>query len=352
MLEPRGLIERIGHVGAGIDPGLTNRDVERLVKGIHRKARRRLIRRVALGVAAAGLGVMVVARINIPSHPIGPGGATHATSPRVRTPVSIGSIRLADGSVATPLNAETQLKVLEDSARRVSIDLVRGHGRFEVVPAHARPFEVRAGDVTVHVVGTIFTVERVADRVGVVVERGAVRVRWALGEKEVSAGDSGWFPPLQIKSDPETQAVPRPPETSRLNRSPSMPIAGGDEVAEDLLAAADTARLAGRPGDAVLLLRRLLRGRGRDPRAPLAAFTLGRVLMMEMDRPREAAAAFAAARTLAPGGPFAEDALAREVEAWSKAGDRAAAGKRAREYLRVFPMGRRTNEVRTFSGIE
>jgi hypothetical protein len=56
-----------------------------------------------------------------------------------------------------------------------------------------------------------------------------------------------------------------------------------------------------------------------DPRAPLAAFTLGRVLLRELARPREAAAAFAQARALAPRGPFVEDALAREVEAWLQA---------------------------------
>ncbi len=94
------------------------------------------------------------------------------------------------------------------------------------------------------------------------------------------------------------------------------------ETAESLLAAADAARLQGRAQEGAALLRRILNNHRSDPRAPLAAFTLGRVLLMELGQPRQAAAAFADARALAPGGPFAEDALAREVEAWAKAGTR------------------------------
>jgi len=51
-----------------------------------------------------------------------------------------------------------------------------------------------------------------------------------------------------------------------------------------------------------------------------AAFTLGRVLLDELGRPSEAVDAFPLARS--SGGPLAEDALAREVEALSRAGER------------------------------
>jgi len=46
-------------------------------------------------------------------------------------------------------------------------------------------------------------------------------------------------------------------------------------------------------------------------RAPLAAFTLGRMLLMELANPTEAAGAFAEARRLSPHGPLAEAALAK-----------------------------------------
>ena len=117
-----------------------------------------------------------------------------------------------------------------------------------------------------------------------------------------------------------------------------------------LLAAADAARLDGRPADGAALLRRLLREHRNDPRAPLAAFTLGRVLLKELDRPRQAAAAFADARALAPRGPFAEDALAREVEAWRAAGETDEAATRAQDYLRRYPNGRRAAAMRAAGG--
>ncbi len=327
MTESEHLFVRINRAATSIDPGLTDRDVERLLMRSHGKARRRVFRRVGLAAITVGLGALMVVRLGTTDVR----GTREVADGKTPAPVSrarpgAGQLKLADGSTVIPLDAETQLKAVENSERRVTIELGRGRGRFDVVPMTARSFEVHAGDVTIAVVGTVFTVERVADRVGVSVERGSVRVNWGMGQRQLNGGENGWFPPLQVKS--------------------------GATSAENLLAAADAARLAGRPQDGVMLLRRLLREHGADPRAPLAAFTLGRVLMMEIDRPREAAAAFADAGARAPRGPFAEDALAREVEAWSRAGDAVRAGARAREYLRRFPNGRRADAVRTFGGIE
>jgi transmembrane sensor len=89
--------------------------------------------------------------------------------------------------------------------------------------------------------------------------------------------------------------------------------------------------------------------RGRDPRASLAAFTLGRVLLDELGRPAEAAAAFERAR--GAGGAMAEDALAREVEACSKAGNVERARELAALYMRTYPSGRRARAVAKFGGV-
>ena len=203
----------------------------------------------------------------------------------------------------------------------MGLSLVRGRGRFEVTPRPKRTFLVRAGDVTVTVVGTVFTVERVADRVGVAVQRGTVRVDWGAGSALVTAGQSGWYPPLVT-----TARAIGPP---RRRRRPDVPRAPRAKIAS--LATARDGQGAKRPrsccwppigrawpdtpDEGAELLRKLLREHPDDPRAPLAAFTLGRLLLMELGRPAEAAAAFAQARRLSPTGPFAEDALAREVEA-------------------------------------
>ena len=83
-----------------------------------------------------------------------------------------------------------------------------------------------------------------------------------------------------------------------------------------------------------------------------AAFTLGRVLLEELGRPAEAADAFADAVRLAPTGPMTEDAIAREVEALSRAGESLAAKQLAQHYLEQFPTGRKLKSVRRFGGIE
>src|SRR5262249_40185775 len=103
---------------------------------------------------------------------------------------------------------------------------------------------------------------------------------------------------------------------------------------DELLMAADVARLSHHAADAVEPLGRLVRDHAHDPRAPLGAFTLGRVLLEELGRPRAAAAAFLDVARLAPDGPLVPDALAREVEAWSRAGEVDRARARAEEYLR------------------
>jgi transmembrane sensor len=122
------------------------------------------------------------------------------------------------------------------------------------------------------------------------------------------------------------------------------------DTTADLLLAADAARLGGYPSEAVPYLERVVRAHASDPRASLASFTLGRVLLDELGRPREAADAFAAARRA--GGPLAEDALAREVEATSRAGDTTRSRELAREYLTRYPKGRRLKAVARFGGLD
>jgi len=473
------LWKRLERARTAIDPGLSDRDVERLVSGARRLGRRRAGARRALAAAAlvllggtsaatvcwkttAGRGPMSEATTGSTTAstaettpgstdaPVRGETKSQATSPAarpasappltqasgpstveraVRSPAGAApppseraaarAVRLQDGSVAIPMDDGTELTLRESSERRVAIDLERGRGRFEVTPRGGRTFSVRAGAVSVTVLGTIFTVERIADRIGVGVERGRVLVDWGTGSTRLGAGESGWFPPLLVDprsaqrpahaarslaaappsratvagtsagaaaaaepseaaepSQAAIAALPAPPSVGgaaaiepspepRTSASP-LPLAGAAEpgsasapndrstadTMEALLAAADAARLAGRATEATARLRRAVTLHPTDGRAPLAAFTLGRMLLVKLGAPREAAAAFAQARHLAPEGPLAEDALAREVEAWAGASDRAQAHDRAAEYLRRYPAGRRVRTVRAFGGLE
>jgi transmembrane sensor len=200
-------------------------------------------------------------------------------------------------------------------------------------------------------VGTVFTVDLKEDgRTSVAVESGSVSVRDADGERILEAGEAQTFP---LPTSPASPPASTPSSTAQVPSWKKLAAAGDYDRAyaliqtpgtsvgdnpEELLLAADSARLSGHADRAVPLLRRMIARYPTDSRAGLAAFTLGRVLLDDLGRPREAAAAFAAAYER--GGPLAEDALAREVQSWAGAGDVTAMKDAARRYLTAYPAGR------------
>jgi transmembrane sensor len=340
------LNQRIHRAGQDLEPRWEERDVERVWQGLKRKRRRRVVAAAAGVAAVAGAAVWVL----------------FAGAPRrdavVATAARSETVRFSDGSTAVPSGGhETSLVVVEDTAARIVVNLAKGGARFDVVPRPDRTFAVRAGEVRVRVLGTAFSVERVADRVGVAVTRGTVEVNWGTGTRRLAVGDEGWFPPLVVSPSPDAghaedkvedtvedtgeHAVekapvrPRPklgPPPAPAAAQPTAPAAPPAPDAAKLLADADRARLGGRFDDGAALLERLVREHPGDARAPLAAFSLGRLLLGELGRPAEAARAFARARALAPDGPLAREALAREAEAWARAGDSERARAREIEY--------------------
>ena len=414
-------MQRIARVGQTVESGWDDSDVERVWQGLRRKRRRRTAGAAVVSVAGlAAIGAFIFisrttaispgARSTVPP-PEGPIDGARSTG--VRQP-----LRLADGSTVVAWNAGAEaggaFAVVEDTPQRVVVNLAKGGARFDVVRRPQRVFRVQAGEVTISVLGPAFSVERVADRVGVVVTRGAVLVDWRVGTRRLAAGEEGWFPPLMVAppaTGPAAKAAAketpqvnprgarlsesgssrslarneaRTPDTESVVASPTphepagastpasatkgtgpapavvlpAPVSAapdlGDAVsrlhreeidAAALLSDADRARIGGRFEEGASLLRRLVRDYPNDQRAPLAAFSLGRLLLGELGRPAEAAQSFARARALAPGGPLAEDALARETEAWARAGDPDRAQARAAEYLRAYPNGRRAADV-------
>jgi transmembrane sensor len=121
---------------------------------------------------------------------------------------------------------------------------------------------------------------------------------------------------------------------------------------DDLLALADVARLSGHPADAVIPLTRVVTEHAGDPRASLAAFTLGRLELDSLRHPALAAAAFERAMALGLPQSLQEDALARLVEARAQAADAPGARSAAEEYERRFPAGKRLDEVRRWAQAE
>lgn len=303
-------------------------------------------------------------------------------------------VHLSDGSTALTY-AQSELDVLRNEPTTIGLRLVAGRARFDVVPDSKRSFTVDAGAVQVAVVGTVFEVERAGGRVRVGVAEGKVRVHTPEGHEFVVKGESVWFDEagvresdfvIEIPNEDPLENTRRPSarehtgsgkarrHTGRADSPPSAAgvswrslcqsgdydeayrmLASGTVVDNDpaaLMDAADAARLSGHAEASVSYLRRVLGEHGRSPVAPLAGFTLGRVLLERLGQPSEAAEAFALARSSAPNGSLAQDALAREVEAWSKAGKSHEAYRRARLYVQTYPNGRRLRAVRLYGGLE
>jgi transmembrane sensor len=286
-----------------------------------------------------------------------------------------------DGSVAELLGRDTNVRVERDTPQHL-VTRLTGGARFRVVRDPQRTFEVQAGDVRVRVLGTTFSVVQLpSGPTQVFVEEGHVKVDWLGGSAELQGGEGGVFPPSERNEVRAAAAVPSP--APQESAQPAMVVAAavgspgarastakgwreyaakGDfaqayeelnsssrdavrDEAADLMLAADVARLSGHPEQAVSPLRKLCERHAGDRRAPVAAFTLGRVLVDDLGRPADAAAAFEKARVLWPSGPLAEDALAREADAWQRAGRRELARAIAEQYLARYPQGRHASSL-------
>jgi transmembrane sensor len=287
---------------------------------------------------------------------------------------------LADGSTAEPTSRDSELRVEEESPAHTVVWL-KGGARFQVVHDPQRIFEVRLPDVRARVLGTTFSVLQLPSGAAqVLVEHGRVEVAWLGGSTLLGDGEGGVFPPAERGQEVVEEAPPDvSPALSASSGAAPSPVAtaptrptaetawrdharagdyakayselragGLDSVrdeAGDLLLAADAARLSGHPADAVRQLRMLCDRHSSDPSAPVAAFTLGRVLD-DLGKPAEAAAAFRRAGALSPSSPLAEDALAREAEAWARAGRSDDARVAAARYFRRFPAGPHVADLR------
>jgi transmembrane sensor len=405
------LARELASLRDAVVPAWTEARGERLYSGVGQLRRRRRAQRVVawstVGLAACGVlyfrvlgsepATQLASERGVASQAQGlpePGLAPHLPveidEPRiVREPV-----QLADGSHVLMMSEDAAVGIERNRPLQIALRVESGSARFDVVPNQKREFVVRAGSVEVGVLGTIFDVERSHGRVRVSVSRGKVRVRQLNepGASIVKAGESAWFDERgeQIGASAPERAPEEPasPEASKRALQPSAAKSRGrthragarDEapraawrslsqsgdyegayrllqessVEDDsgaLLDAADAARLSGHPEAALRYLREVLDHHRDSPVSPLAAFTMGRILLERLGQPTEAAEAFALARRLAPQGSLAQDALAREVEAWSKAGHPDEAYQRARQYVTSYPQGRRLRAVQLYGGL-
>jgi transmembrane sensor len=345
----------------GWSPARARRVLERTERALER---RRAAVRGSFVVAAAAALVLLASSQRERLWPSAPAAVAAASA----TPRNL--LTLQDGSAVELQGDDTVVETVETTPASTDMRVVRGSATFRVTHAPSRTFRVHAGSLVAEVIGTEFTVTREPSGASVTVVSGSVRVLHGGEQSLLSKGGT-----IRV-DDPAAEAAPSastssnaaPPKTPapaawrELAREAdyerayrSLQHAGRSDVRDepdDLLLAADVARLSKHPAEAIPHLRAVVTRHARDPRAPLAAFTLGRVLLESLGRPQEAAAAFRTAQDLAPSGLLVEDALAREVEALSRAGESSAARARAELYVRRYPQGRKLGSVRRHGGLD
>jgi transmembrane sensor len=335
----------------------------RLSRLVLLERRRRFMRRA--GVMASVGAVACVCALAI----VGIGRKTSNATPQASalTTAATGNaqnqrvVAFADGSQAELIGAEAGLRIDANRHENVIATVLGGVVRFDVVPSKQRVFEIQSGDVKVRVLGTAFSVASMQSRARISVERGMVQVLWPGGEATLRAGEAGDYPPVAAVAAAEAGPVTLDPANNgshwrdlalkgeydkaygELYKSRGLK---GVDAPQDLMLAADVARLSRHPAQAVAPLRKLMDRYPSDTRAPLAAFTLARILLDDLGRPNEAAEVFSKARKAWPGGPLAVDALAREVEARSRAGQMDRARELASQYLDRYPKGRHAANMR------
>jgi transmembrane sensor len=362
------LREALQHVDAAWDAARTERTLQQLPG---RRRARRLRAAAASGVLVSALGGLYV--LTLPGAPeAGPQARQPGVAARAASSGAPGErqLRFADGSHVELADEHARVLTAESSDRLIALRLSSGRARFRITPRPERVFRVVAGAVTVEVLGTTFELTRRGAQTFVEVEHGAVAVRWGAERRELHAGQSGLFPPSDV---PATEAAGPEPAPAVERREPGArgwrehaeqgefkrayallrrPDAKVAPEVSDLLLAADAARLSGHPAAAVPYLRQVIDRHPADARAPLAAFTLGGVLMNQLGLPREAEAAYAAARAGTKSPALAQDALARQVEAAHRADDEVLARQLAERYVSEYPRGRRLHAVRRFGGLQ
>lgn len=391
------LAKRIQEAHGHVRPAWDEERSERAFRSLQNRRRRRtVLTTVAIGLAAAVALVLALpslfgpqqtetpplaeAAVQLDTTPTGapveavtpddPAGSSLQSQPR-------SLIALADGSAVSAVTEDAQITALSTQTDHVELRLEQGRARFDVVPNPERAFVVRTAGFTVSVLGTVFEVERRGADIEVRVERGLVRVeRAGMVPVELPAGDQRAFAGVAATGTPPSPAKTGPRAVAKANPNPTpgaapenwRTFADREDYARayellrvqgpnarnpaDLMLAADTARLAGHPGAAADYLHTASIRHPESPLAPMASFTEGRIRLDRLGQARKAVRAFRRCRTLAPDGPLAQDALAREVEALSRAGDQQHAAERARAYLDTYPKGRRVRAVRMHGGIE
>lgn len=288
------------------------------------RPRRRWLPVAGLAFAAA-IALVVVLRGTDP-------GVPSPTITQHVVPAGAGSSWSSSEAVVSASANTVVDERIDDSG--VTLALARGKVECEVEPRPGRaPFRVVAGEVTVTVVGTRFSVERGAGGVRVEVVRGRVHVAAPGVDKLLAAGET-WTNAVVAAvpaAEPPDAGIDETAIELALDPKPAIKQPTAKEIYDNA-----TALERRDPAAAARLYRRA--ANMREPRyAALALYSLA-----DVERSRAPASALRAIDEYLqrfPAGVNVEDLLWTRVDIYRATGQRAPMQAAASAYLRRFPGG-------------
>jgi ferric-dicitrate binding protein FerR (iron transport regulator) len=355
---------------------------------------------VVLGSVGGLVGVLAARRAR-PLTYVVEGGEVEANG-YVRSVGSAGTeLRFSDGT-RVRLDRGARLSVGAASARGAGLRVEDGQAHFEVVHRPGAAWSVEAGPYRVQVTGTVFDVDwqGATESATIRLRTGSVRVtgphlaapvaleagqrliaRLATGEvrlEGIDEKDGIDAPPRLVDSPPRVPPLVTPPVYAPARRRAPPPfepaawpgrIARGEAAAviaeartrsldtvlagvdgPALAALADAARYSGEPALSERALRELRRRFPTSAQAPKAAFLLGRMADDRGDR-SAALSLYRQCRAEAPRGPYAAEAVGREMLVVERLSGREAATSIARQYLEHYPEGTYLLQARAILGL-
>lgn len=302
-------------------------------------AKRAKLRSVAAVASLAACGVLIFALGRIKPAPT----AAAAGPLHLQDGASLPSAELVRGAAAAVVFEDrsvfrpepgARVEILDNSAQRFALKQSAGKALYLVTPDGPRRWTVDTPLGTVEVVGTEFSVDASANHVRVEVNHGVVIVRGDWVPEHAARLEAGDHLDIE-RPKAETAPTVGAPGVSGLRPAPA--VDSGPARVSELLMLADDLRRTGRAVEAVAPLEQIISKHVQDPRAALAAFTLGRIQMDVLDQPKEAERTFEKALSMQLDAALQEDATWRRARLLNELGRTEEAAALARSFVQKHP---------------
>jgi tetratricopeptide (TPR) repeat protein len=269
----------------------------------------------------------------------------------VRTTAKVESFLFSDGSKIT-LAAQSQLQVLRSDDTETRVTLGAGALKIERISSRNVPWNVQLtglgpADVEMQASGAFSFRCAVNDSVKLEVFQGSVAVveHATLRRTLVHAGQQ-WAPENELAAAIVPSATAIAPEKTSIGEPLATSVVTEASQAQALFKRADSAYVNGQLVEAAADFAKLMTKFPKDPRAPVAAYQLGRLRLASLGDAAGAVEAFTFVLRIDPNGVSSEAAEIGRIEATAQLKDSVGCEQYQQAYLSRFAASVNAPRVR------